>query len=48
MDNKSYVKRLQTVQNMTETAGVKEVCEILMDYFEAKEKKELGFKAEEK
>lgn len=31
---KSYIKRLETVQNMTDVAGVKELCEILMDFLE--------------
>lgn len=31
---KAYTKRLETVQNMTDVSGVKELCEILMDLLE--------------
>lgn len=44
MDVKPYVKRLETVQNMTETAGVKELCEILMELLEEMKKENIGFK----
>lgn len=47
MDEKeirAFVKRLETVQNMTDVSGVKEVCEILMEILEQNEKDPLGFK----
>jgi DNA-binding TFAR19-related protein (PDSD5 family) len=40
-----YVKRLQTVQNMTEDLAAKELAEILMDILEDMNKNEMGFKA---
>jgi hypothetical protein len=50
MDEKeirAFTKRLETVQNMTDTSGVKELCEILMELLELKEKTPLGFTAKE-
>lgn len=46
---KSYIKRLETVQNMTDVSGVKELCEILMDLLEDTKKgnNPLGFQAKE-
>lgn len=41
-----YIKRLETVQNMSEEHGVKELCELLMEILEDIDKKEIGFKAE--
>jgi hypothetical protein len=47
---KSYIKRLETVQNMTDVTGVKEVCEILMDLLEEMKTKSktFGFTQEDK
>lgn len=43
---KPYVKRLTTVQNMTDVLGVKELCEIVMELLEELEKEDstIGFK----
>lgn len=46
MDVVTYIKRLQTIQNMTDTTGVKELCEVLMDLLEDTKKGNLGFTAE--
>jgi len=43
MDVVTYIKRLQTIQNMTDTTGVKELCELLMDLLEDTKKGEFGF-----
>jgi len=43
-DIDTYIKRLQTVQNMTDTTGVKELCEIIMEYLESLNKSDMGFK----
>lgn len=47
---KPYVKRLETVQNMTDVSGVKELCEILMDLLEEmkSKSKKFGFTQEDK
>lgn len=45
MDVKTYTKRLQTIQNMTDTTGVKELCEILMDLLDDIKKDDIGFNA---
>lgn len=45
MKTETYIKRLQTVQNMSEEHGVKELAEILMDLLEEMNKKEMGFKS---
>jgi hypothetical protein len=37
MDIKGYIKRLETIQNMTDTSGVKELCEVIMDLLEEQE-----------
>jgi hypothetical protein len=42
-DIKPYIKRLETVQNMTDVTGVKEVCEILMDLIEEMKTKSKTF-----
>jgi hypothetical protein len=39
-----YVKRLETIQNMTDIPGVKELCELIMEILEDQDIKELGFK----
>lgn len=38
-----YVKRLETVQNMADEKGVKELAEILMDLLEELTKGKIGF-----
>lgn len=43
MDVTTYIKRLQTIQNMTDTSGVKELCEVIMDLLEDTKKGEIGF-----
>lgn len=45
-DVEAFVKRLETIQNMTDTVGVKEVCEVLMEILEKQVQGELGFKTE--
>lgn len=49
MDIKGYIKRLETIQNMTDTPGVKELCEVLMDLLEEKQTngKPFGFSSRE-
>jgi hypothetical protein len=43
MDVKGYIKRLETIQNMTDVSGVRELCEVLMDLLEEKENKAKPF-----
>lgn len=48
-DMDPYVKRLETIQGMSEDAGVKQLCEVLMDYLEnASKDKNLGFVGDDK
>lgn len=42
MDVQTYIKRLTTIQNMTDTSGVKELCELIMDLLEDTKKNETG------
>lgn len=48
MDTTTYIKRLQTIQNMTDTTGVKELCELIMDYLEDTNATPVGFNAKPK
>lgn len=48
MDTTTYIKRLQTIQNMTDTTGVKELCELMMDYLEDTTTTPVGFNAKPK
>jgi len=47
IDAKTYIKQLQIIQNMTDTQGVKELCELIMELLADLEKNEkpLGFQA---
>lgn len=40
--------RLETLQNLSDNKELKELCEILMDYIEQKNKEAIGFKTETK
>ena len=48
IDHKTYIKRLTTIQNMTDKTDVKEVCELLMELLEELTKQEIGFKGKTK